>query len=131
MATCTIDYQLIRNYAIMGTSTIRLCSIKSSIPSLYPLHHSHDKLFQALYRFSVLQVTESWAGPGNEAIAGVSLQLQTFPLMKTEAFSGNSKDFSDFRFVTETSFQWVSPISPTPILPTKHQIVPFRLLSQK
>ena len=28
---------------------IRLCSIKSSLPSLYPLHHSHDKLYQALY----------------------------------------------------------------------------------
>ena len=26
-----------------------------------------DKLFQALSRFSVLQATESWAGPGNEA----------------------------------------------------------------
>ena len=39
----------------MGTSTIRLCSIKSSLPSLYPLRHSHeDKSFQA------------W--PGNETI---------------------------------------------------------------
>ena len=51
----------------MGTSTILLRSIKSSLPSLYPLHHSRDKISQALYRFSVLQVTESWAGPGNEA----------------------------------------------------------------
>ena len=51
----------------MGTSTIRLRSIKSSLPSLYPLRHSRDKIFQALYRFSVLQATESWAGPGNEA----------------------------------------------------------------
>ena len=34
-------------YAItcMGISTIHLHSIKSSLPSLYPLHHSHDKLF--------------------------------------------------------------------------------------
>ena len=51
----------------MGTSTIRLRSIKSSLPSLYPLRHSRDKIFQALYRFSVLQATKSWAGPGNEA----------------------------------------------------------------
>ena len=35
---------------------------------IYPLRHSHDKLFQALYHFSVLQVTESWTGPGNETI---------------------------------------------------------------
>ena len=35
-------------------------------PSLYPCH-SRDKLYQALSRFSVLQATESWVGPGNEA----------------------------------------------------------------
>ena len=52
----------------MGTSTIHLCSIKSFLPSLYLLRHSHDKLFQALYHFSVLQVTETWAGPWNETI---------------------------------------------------------------
>jgi len=51
----------------VGTSTIRLRSIKSSLPSLYPLRHSRDKIFQALYCFFVLQATESWAGPGNEA----------------------------------------------------------------
>ena len=51
----------------MGTSTIHLRSIKSSLPSLYPLRHSRDKIYQALYRFSILQVTKSWAGPGNEA----------------------------------------------------------------
>ncbi len=32
-----------------------------------PLRHSHDKLFQSLSRSSVLQGTESWVGPGNEA----------------------------------------------------------------
>ena len=42
-----------------GTSTICLHSIKSSLLSLYPLCYSCDKLFQALYRFSVPQVTES------------------------------------------------------------------------
>ena len=51
----------------MGTSTIRLRSIKSSLPFSLPLCHSRDKLFQALSRFSVLQAKESWAGPGNEA----------------------------------------------------------------
>ena len=51
----------------LGTSTICLRSIKSSLPSLYPLRHLRGKIFQALYRFSVLQATESWAGPGNEA----------------------------------------------------------------
>ena len=29
----------------------------------YPLCHSCDKLFQIIYCFSVLQATESWAGP--------------------------------------------------------------------
>ena len=82
MATCTIDYQSICDYAIMGTSTTRLRSIKSSIYCLHPLRHSCDKLFQALYCFSVLQATESWAGSGNEAIAGVSLQLSDFFLDK-------------------------------------------------
>ena len=28
---------------------------------------SHEKRYQALHGFSVLQATESWAGPGNEA----------------------------------------------------------------
>ena len=53
----------------VGISTIRLRSIKSSLPSLYSLRHSSDKIFQALYRFSVLQATKfkSWAGSGNEA----------------------------------------------------------------
>ena len=51
----------------MGTLTIRLRSIKSSSPFSLPLRHSRDKLFQALSRFSVLEATESWAGPGNEA----------------------------------------------------------------
>ena len=46
---------------------IRLRSIKSSLPFSLPLRHSRDKLFQALSRFSVLEATESWAGPGNEA----------------------------------------------------------------
>ena len=55
----------------MGTPTIRLRSIKSSLPFSLPLRHSRDKLSQALSRFSVLQATESWAGPGNEANASL------------------------------------------------------------
>ena len=54
-------------YTCVGTSTTRLRSIKSSLPFSLPLRHSRDKLFQALSRFSVLEATESWAGPGNEA----------------------------------------------------------------
>ena len=49
---CTVDYAT----AGVGTSTIHLRSIKSSLPSL---HYSHDNLFQVLYRFSVLQAMES------------------------------------------------------------------------
>ena len=68
-ATCTVDY---RSTTCVGTSTIRLRSIKSSLPFSLPLRHSRDKLFQALSRFSVLKATESWAGPGNEANTGSS-----------------------------------------------------------
>ena len=77
--TLTVDYAT----TSMGTSGIHLRSItcKSSLPSLYPLHHSHDKSFQALYCFSVLQVTESWAGLGNEAnlpyLITFSMQIQS------------------------------------------------------
>ena len=46
----------------VGTSTIRLRSIKSSLPFSLPyITHVIN------YRFSILQVVESWAGPGNEA----------------------------------------------------------------
>ena len=60
---------IIDRFAItcVGTSTIRLRSIKSSLPFSLPLRHSRDKLSQALSRFSVLQATESWAGSGNKA----------------------------------------------------------------
>ena len=61
----TVDY---RSTTCVGISTIRLRSIKSSLPFSLPLRHSRDKLFQALSRFSILEATESWTGPGNEAI---------------------------------------------------------------
>jgi len=61
--TCTVNYAI----TCIGTSTIRLHSIKSSLPFLYALRHSHDKLLKVLYCFSILQVMESWAGPENEA----------------------------------------------------------------
>ena len=46
------------------------------------LRHSHDNIYQALYRFSVLQATESWAGPGNEANAIVGIKASH--LLKTK-----------------------------------------------
>ena len=58
--TCTVDYAT----TSMGTSVIHLCSIKSSLPSLYPLCHSRDKSDPLLL---FCTATESWAGPGNEA----------------------------------------------------------------
>ena len=45
-----------------------LCSL---IPRLSP----RDKLSQALSRFSVPQATESWVGPGNEAICCVQYSV--------------------------------------------------------
>ena len=66
----------------VGTSTIRLRSIKSSLPFSLPLRHSSDKFFQALSRFSVLEVTESWAGPGNEATKDASNQNQSLSVVE-------------------------------------------------
>ena len=63
----TIDYAIV----CMGTSMIRL---RSSLPSLYRLCHSCDELSQALYRFSVLQAMESWAGHGNGAKWGCKVR---------------------------------------------------------
>ena len=53
----------------VGTLTICLRLIKSSLPSLYPLSHSCKWIIPAaIYHFSILQVMESWVGPGNEAM---------------------------------------------------------------
>ena len=70
---CTVDY---RSTTCVGMLTIRLHSIKSSLPFSLPLCHSRDKLSQALYCFSVLQVTESWAGPRNEANSTEAATIQ-------------------------------------------------------
>ena len=56
--------------------TICLHSIKSSLPSLYPLRHLRNKLFQTLSRSSILQATESLAGPGSEASCKVWVLIQ-------------------------------------------------------
>ena len=58
-------YQYFLNIFIYGAPYLR--SIKSSLPFSLPLRHSCDKLFQALSRFSVLEATENWVGPGNKA----------------------------------------------------------------
>ena len=59
--TCTIDYMWVHRQ--FTNAQLR----KSSLPSLYPLRYSCEKLLQSLYHFFILQVTESWAGPGNKA----------------------------------------------------------------
>ena len=64
-ATCTVNY---RSTTCLGTSTICIRSIKSSLPFSLLLRHSRDKLPHALSHFqSVLQEMKSWVGPGNEA----------------------------------------------------------------
>ena len=40
---------------------------KPFLPSFLSRHHSHEKGYQALSRFTVLEAMESWVGPGNEA----------------------------------------------------------------
>ena len=77
-------YWWLRNYVHGYTSTSRLCLMKSSLPSLYPLCHSYGKIFRlspfkSLSSFflqsmrpcalaSVLQAMESCARPGNKHI---------------------------------------------------------------
>ena len=71
MAMCTVKYATM----YVGASMIRLHSIKSSLPSLYPLYNSCDKLVQTLSHFSVLPGTESRVGSGNEASTIVANDL--------------------------------------------------------
>ena len=77
----SIDMQLLA-WAHQQSTHAQLSPL--ALPSLYPLRHSHDKLFQALYHFSVLQVTESLAGPVNESIveplSGKTFLMGKFPM---------------------------------------------------
>ena len=87
MAMCTVDRSAI---TCVGTSTICLyVKLSPLYPSLYP----YIKLSQALHRFSVLQATESWAGPGNgtthmHAQANLT-QLQVDIVLSTLATPGS------------------------------------------
>ena len=58
---------IIDQYAIYVHAWAHRWFAHTQLSSLYPLCHSPDKLFQALYHFSLLQATESWVGPGNKA----------------------------------------------------------------
>ena len=91
----------------MGTSTICLCSIKSPLPSLYPLRHSCDKLSQALYCFFVLQVTESWAGPGNEATHSPLWQTCKVLLPRGAVTQDYSIRFSSHYWITNPNSGYV------------------------
>ena len=51
--------------ALLGS--MRPCTIKPFLPPFLSWRHSCEKRYQALSRFSILQATESWAGPWNEA----------------------------------------------------------------
>ena len=53
-------------FAVLGP--LHPCTIKPFLPSFLSRRHSREKRYQALSRFTVLIVTESWAGPGNEAM---------------------------------------------------------------
>ena len=55
----------------VGKLTIHPRSTKSSLPFSLPLRHSRDKLSQVLSCFSLLQATESWAEPRNEATKSI------------------------------------------------------------
>ena len=76
-ALCTVNYATTG----VGTSTILLRSIKSCLPSLHLLRHSHDEISQALYRFSALKATVSWAGP-RTWLSGRRVWLQTYSLIQ-------------------------------------------------
>ena len=76
-----IQHEVLREYKLqsicMGTLHCghpRPRSIKPFLPQHFlSWHHSRDKIFQSLSRYSVLQATESWAGPGNEATDYIDL----------------------------------------------------------
>ena len=96
---------IIDRHSVMcvGTTMIHLLSIKSSLPSmsltinysrpstasLVPRPHPArwDLGTRLLYRFSVLQATKSWVGPGNDASETsqriMYVQLQTFVVQKS------------------------------------------------
>ena len=64
-------------------------SIKVFLPAFYPWRHSREKMYQALSCFSILQVTESWAGPGNEAMISMQRQVSTHEAIRHHWSYGN------------------------------------------
>ena len=63
-------------FAVLGPLHPR--TIKPFLPSFLSRRHSREKRYQALSRFTVLIATESWAGPGNEAISLVFFTLKVY-----------------------------------------------------
>ena len=59
---CTVDYTTTR----IGTHQQSTYAQLSPLCLLSILYVTRDKLFQAIYVFSVLQATEIWAGPWNK-----------------------------------------------------------------
>ena len=96
--------RLLRSTTCVGTSTIRLCSIKSSLP----LRHSRDKLYHALSHFFILQAMESWAGPGNEH------KLFTISLLVFEASAALLSSVMHFVHVNSSCEVWWVSWSPKP-----------------
>ena len=54
-------------FAVLGALHPR--TIKPFLPSFLSQCHSREKRYQVLSRFTVLIVTESWAGPENEVVS--------------------------------------------------------------
>ena len=61
---CTVDYAT----TCMRTHQQSAYAQVSPLYFLSILYLTRNKLFQAIYCFSVLQVTESWAGPWNKVL---------------------------------------------------------------
>ena len=80
------------SYALICVGTLLRCghprphSIKPFPPPFLSWCHSREKRYQALSRFSVLQATESWAGPGNEATT-TPQHLHNLQQPKSELFT--------------------------------------------
>ena len=66
---CTVDYTTMCMGAHLQCAYAQLSPpYLFSILYVYPTLLITDKLFQAIYCISILQVTESWAGPWNKVL---------------------------------------------------------------
>ena len=73
----------------VGPRLVHPRTIKPFLPSFLSWWHSREKRYQALSRFSILQATESWVGPRNEATC---THTHTHKCFQMFSWSGNDQE---------------------------------------